>query len=265
MMNQFAACAVRSTEAQPSRLGRCVAVASGKGGVGKTWFAITLAHAMARRGRRVLLFDADLGRANVDIQLGLTPDVDLGSVVSGTATLAGAITRFTPGDFDILAGCSGSGSLATLDPMALERLLASLAAVATRYDTVVLDLGAGLGRSVRRIAAWADTLLVVATEEPTSLTDAYATLKLHAADRPGGDARLVVNQPSSPAAGARPAATLTGACAALRAGAPVVVGAIRRDAHVQDAIRRQAPLLTRHPNCPASLDVERIAAELTNG
>ena len=114
----------------------------------------------------------------------------------------------------------------------------------------------------RRMSAWADTLLVVTTEEPTSLTDAYATLKLHAADRPGGDARLVVNQVTSPAAGERTAATLGRACIAFLGRAPALAGYVRRDSHVSDAIRRQAPLLTRHPNCGASEDVEGIAASL---
>lgn len=255
----------RLNTAEASRgFGRTVAIASGKGGVGKTWFAITLAHVLARRGRRVLLFDADLGLANVDIQLGLTPLLDLASVVAGTATMADAIAPFAPGGFDVLAGRSGSGTLATLDAAALERLLSRLAMELGRYDTVLLDLGAGLDRSVRRMAAWCNTLLVVATEEPTSLTDAYATLKLYAADRRDGDARLVVNQASTPAAGDRTAATLTRACAAFLGRAPQVAGTIRRDPHVQDAIRRQMLLLTRHPNCAASLDVERIVTSLTS-
>lgn len=265
MMNEPVAPTLCRASAAPRRMGRCVAVGSGKGGVGKTWFAVTLAHALARSGRKVLLFDADLGLANIDIQLGLTPVLDLGSVLLGTATLTDAIAHFVPGGFDILAGRSGSGSLAAVEPAALERLLSLLAVASARYDTVLLDLGAGLDRSVRRIAAWADTLLVVATEEPTSLTDTYATLKLYAADQPGGDARLVVNQSSTPAAGERTAATLTRACMAFLGRAPAVAGNIRRDPHVQDAIRRQIPLLTRHPNCPASLDVERIAAGLVHG
>jgi len=254
--------AIRLVPAQPAPLGRTAAIASGKGGVGKTWFATTLAHALARRGRRVLLFDADLGLANIDIQLGLAPTHDLASVVSGTVPLARAITVFAPGGFDVLAGSSGSGTLSTMDGATLERLLMALGAAAEGYDHVLLDLGAGLDRGVRRMAAWVDTLLVVATEEPTSLTDAYATLKLHAADRPGGDARLVVNQVTTPGAGERTAATLARACNAFLGRAPVLAGYIRRDPHVQDAIRRQAPLLVRHPNCQASLDVEAVAAGL---
>src|SRR5277367_567632 len=91
-----------------------IAIASGKGGVGKTWFAITFAHALAKRGKHVLLFDGDLGLANVDIQLGLTPEKDLGAVIDGTSTLPAAVIKYKEGGFDILAGRSGSGSLATL-------------------------------------------------------------------------------------------------------------------------------------------------------
>lgn len=239
-----------------------IAVASGKGGVGKTWFAVTLAHAFARRGERVLLFDGDLGLANIDIQLGVQPVHDLGSVISGTVTMEAACEAFMPGGFDIVAGRSGSGALAALDAAALGRLLDALGGAASRYDRILLDLGAGLDRAVRRMACWSDVLLVLATEEPTSMTDAYATLKLHAADRPGGAARIIVNQASNGAAGQRTYATLARACQAFLGKTPALAGIIRRDAKVADAIRRQTLLLARHPTSPAGEDVERIAAAL---
>lgn len=239
-----------------------IAVASGKGGVGKTWFAITLAHAAARIGRRVLLFDADLGLANVDIQLGLMPDYDLGSVIVGRVTLADAVLHHLDGGFDIIAGRSGSGALSSIDPASLERTLTTLRREAARYDLVLLDLGAGLERPVRRMSAWADILLVLATEEPTSLTDAYAVLKLHAADKPRGDARVVVNQAATRQAGERTFATLQRACQTFLGQAPVCAGVIRRDDGVRDAIRRQTLLLIRHPNAPAASDVEAVAAAL---
>lgn len=242
--------------------GRLIAIASGKGGVGKTWFAITLAHALARAGRRVLLFDGDLGLANVDIQLGLTPERDLSAVLAGRATLADCVLRHAAGGFDILPGQSGSGALAALDPAALECGLAALRQEGARYDVVLLDLGAGLERGVRRMAAFADVLLVVATEEPTSLTDAYAVLKLHAADRPGGDARVIVNQAASRTGGERTHATLRRACEAFLGTAPPLAGVIRRDDRVREAIRRQSLLLTRHPASTAAADVEEIARVL---
>jgi flagellar biosynthesis protein FlhG len=236
-----------------------IAIASGKGGVGKTWFAITLAHALSGLGRRVLLFDADLGLANVDIQLGLTPRLDLASVIGGRASLADASLHHPDGGFTIVAGRSGSGMLSALDTAALDKLLGALAVEAMRYDVVLLDLGAGLELPVRRMSAWADRLLVLATEEPTSLTDAYAVLKLYAADRPDGDARVVVNQASNRTGGERTFATLERACQTFLGRAPSLAGIIRRDERVRDAIRRQTLLLARHPNAPAATDVEAIA------
>jgi len=237
------------------------AIASGKGGVGKTWFAITLATALSRAGRRVLLFDGDLGLANVDIQLGLNPAHDLGSVLGGRVPMPDAAQRCDAGGFDVLAGRSGSGALAGLGADAVEQLLAGLGQLA--YDHVLLDLSAGLDAATRRLAAGADRLLVIATDEPTSLTDAYAVIKLHEADMPRGDVRLVINQAAGEAAGQRTYATLARACAQFLGRTPPLAGVVRRDDKVRDAIRRQMPLLARHPQSAAGADVTRMAAGLT--
>ncbi len=240
---------------------RLIAIASGKGGVGKTWLAITLAHALARSGRRVLLVDGDLGLANVDIQLGLMPRLDLGAVLAGQATLPQAVMHHGEGGFDILAGRSGSGGLAGLSPAALAPVLAALRG-ATAHEIVLLDLGAGLEPPVRHLAAAADTLLILATSEPTSLTDAYAVLKLYASDRPGGDARVIVNQAANRRAGERTYETLRRAALAFLGHAPPLAGIIRRDERVPEAIRRQALLLTRHPTCGAAEDIEQVCNAL---
>lgn len=239
-----------------------LAVASGKGGVGKTWFSVTLAHALAKRNLRTLLFDADLGLANLDIQLGLMPKEDLGGVLAGRLTLNQAVIAFEEGGFDIIAGRSGSGSLANIPPSRIQLLTDDLSLLAAAYDKVILDLGAGIEKTVRQFTNNVGTCIVLTTEEPTALTDAYAFIKLTHMERPGTDIRVVVNMVSSTRDGERTYNTLLKACEGFLKISPPLLGVIRRDPKVRETIRSQAPLLTRFPNCEAAADVEAIAATL---
>jgi flagellar biosynthesis protein FlhG len=239
-----------------------IAVASGKGGVGKTWFTITLAHALARLDQRTLVFDADLGLANLDIQLGLMPKNDVGGVIAGRISLAQAVTTLDEGGFDIIAGRSGSGVLANQSPTRLQTLLDDVALLAGSYDKVLLDLGAGVERTVRQFTSNAGTVVVVTTDEPTSLTDAYAFVKLTHMERPEADVRVVVNMVASTKEGERTYNTLLKACQGFLKFSPPLLGIVRRDRKVADAIRAQVPLLTRHPNTEAAADVEAIAQKL---
>lgn len=249
----------------PLRCANMIAVASGKGGVGKTWFSITLCHALARMKKRVLLFDGDLGLANVDIQLGLTPERDLGNVVEGQITLREAVMSYADGGFDIIAGRSGSGQLAVMPSHSMAALRIDLIALAKNYDYVLLDLGAGVERSVRQIAAPAAVTYVVATDEPTSLTDAYAFIKLARSANPEADLRIVVNMAASPNEGERTYDTIANATKTFLHYTPMLAGIIRRDAKVRATIRSQTPLLTRSPVCEAAQDVEAIAEYVVNG
>ncbi|MGI9127118.1 MAG: P-loop NTPase [Roseomonas sp.] len=245
-----------------SPAGRMIVVASGKGGVGKTWFSISLAQALARQGRRVLLADADLGLANIDVQLGIQPERDLVGVLSGKLTTIEAATPITNAGFDVLAGRSGTGALASLSPAALDAFMATLQGARQHWQDVVVDLGAGLDMPQRRIAAASDLLLVVATEEPTSMTDAYAVLKLHSMDNPKGISRIVINMADDRASGQRTYEALRRAAGAFLKREIPLAGVVRRDPKVRDAIRHQTPLLTRHPSASAALDIEAIAQTL---
>jgi len=240
-----------------------IAIASGKGGVGKTWFAITLTHALAKAGSRMMLFDGDLGLANVDIQLGLMPKHDLGGVLAGRLTLNQATMNFEEGGFDIIAGRSGSGRLANLPPNRLQLLGEDLALIAAGYDKVILDLGAGVERTVRQLTRNVATCIVVTTDEPTSLTDAYAFVKVTHMEQPDIDIRIVVNMANSQREGERTYKTLNKACEGFLKMSPPLLGVIRRDAKVREAIRSQTSILTRFPNSGATADIEAVVAKLT--
>ncbi len=236
-----------------------IAVASGKGGVGKTWFSITLSHALAKAGKKVLLFDGDLGLANIDVQLGLMPKRDLNDVIRGRLGLDKVIQPFKEGGFDIIAGRSGQASLSALPSQRLTMLRDQLLEVAGDYDIVILDLGAGVDRTVRMLSASAIRTLLVTTDEPTSLTDAYAFIKLGSAAGMSKNVGVIVNQATTEAEGEKTYKTLLKACENFLRLTPPLIGMVRHDKKVKDSIRHQSPILTRSPNTEAAEDMQNIA------
>jgi len=236
-----------------------IAVASGKGGVGKTWFSITLAHALASAGQKVLLFDGDLGLANIDVQLGLMPKRDLNDVIRGRLGLDKVIQTFEEGGFDVIAGRSGQASLSALPSQRLALLRDQLIEVGNDYDVVILDLGAGVDRTVRMLSASAARTLLVTTDEPTSLTDAYAFIKLGNAAGMSKSVGIIVNQATSASEGEKTYKTLLKACENFLRLKPPMVGMIRHDPRVKESIRHQSSIFTRSPNTEAASDVEKIS------
>ena len=242
---------------------KLIAIASGKGGVGKTWLSISLAQALAEAGDKALLFDGDLGLANVDVQLGLVPERDLSEVLRGQCSLAAARCRHPEAGFDVIAGRSGAGGLAGLAAEKLAELTDSLLRLTADYDRVILDLAAGVERPVRFLAAQCGLCLVVVTDEPTSLTDAYAFIKLLVMRSPQALPKIVVNQAAGRADGERTYQALAKACESFLGFRPELLGIVPKDSKVKASIRRQAPLLTRHPDSAAAESLRKLARRIT--
>jgi flagellar biosynthesis protein FlhG len=248
-----------------------LAVTSGKGGVGKTFFSANLAAALARRGEKVLVLDADLGLANLDVVLNLNPKITLHEVFTGKATLEEAILP-APGGFSVLLAGSGLVEYSRLTPQVREQLVQIIETVAPRFDRILIDTGAGISDVVLHAISLADDVLVIATPEPTSMTDAYATIKLLATQQDRRTIRVVVNQVSAAGEGRTIRKQLQlvvdrFVCPHLdqARGAAVtldLLGEIPTDPAVRDAVRRRGLVLELTPGAPASVAVITIATRM---
>jgi flagellar biosynthesis protein FlhG len=253
--------------ATPGQRARISAITSGKGGVGKTFVAANLAAALAARGRRVLVLDADLGLANLDVVLNLAPKVTLHDVFTGARTIDQALTEVS-GGFTVLLAGSGLVEYSRLTPEVRDKLVETLDAVVPRFDEVLLDTGAGISDVVLYTVSLADQVLMVATPEPTSLTDAYATIKVLASTQARRRIGLVVNQKIPGSDGRAVRAQLQQVIDRYVNQAldvPVtldLVGEIPSDAAVRDAVRLRQLLHECYPGSDAARAVAALAARL---
>jgi flagellar biosynthesis protein FlhG len=251
---------------------RILAVTSGKGGVGKTFLSANLAAALAERGERVLVLDADLGLANLDVVLNLQPKLTLHDVFTGKATLEQAILA-APGGFSVLLAGSGLVEYSRLTPQVREQLIEIIDKLAPRFDRILLDTGAGISDVVLHAISLADDVLVVATPEPTSMTDAYATIKVLATVQKRRLVRLVVNQVSAVGEGRKIRNQLqlvidrfvAPQLAAEGGAEPLVLellGEIGSDAAVREAVHKRRLLLTTQPGSPPAQAINAMAARM---
>jgi flagellar biosynthesis protein FlhG len=177
---------------QPGRA-RITAVTSGKGGVGKTVVCANLAAALVRQGRKVLVLDADLGLANLDVLLNLASPHTLHDVVQGRCALSAALVE-APGGFTALLAGSGVVEYSRMTPLIREKLFEALDDLTPHYDDILLDTGAGISDVVLFTISLADEVLIITTPEPTAMTDAYATVKVLAATQARHHVLVAVNQ-----------------------------------------------------------------------
>lgn len=239
---------------------RIITVASGKGGVGKTHIATNLALSMSAQGHRVLLVDGDLGLANVNVLLGISPEHNAGHVIDGGRTLDEVVTKYDR--LDVLAAGSAIVRLAELDVGGQARLLAALMTSGEGYDVVVVDAGAGIGGNVRLAVSIADEVVVVMNPEATSLTDAYALVKVASQAEVRGSFGVVVNRVRM-ADEAREMHQCLDSATRSFLGRPIgFYGYVYRDRTVERALRNQDPFVRSSPDAPASRCVEALARRL---
>ena len=243
------------------------AVTSGKGGVGKTFVSANLAAALARRGERVLVLDADLGLANLDVVLNLSPKITLHDVFTGKHVLEDAILPVA-GGFSVLLAGSGMVEYSRLTPEVRDQLLATIEALTPRFDRVLLDTGAGISDVVLYTLSLAHDVLVVTTPEPTALTDAYATIKVLAATQGRRSLLLAVNQSLQRGEGRTIANQLQRVIDRFvnpGLDAPIqldFIGEVPSDPNVRSAVQKRQLLLDLYPGTPAAAALLAIAGRI---
>ncbi|MBS0291819.1 MAG: MinD/ParA family protein [Proteobacteria bacterium] len=246
---------------------RIIAVTSGKGGVGKTFVSANLAAALTRRGLRVLVLDADLGLANLDVVLNLHPKTTLHDVFTGKARLNEAVIK-APGGFSVVLAGSGMVEYSRLTPEVRNQFLNVIQTLAPHYDVVLLDTGAGISDVVLFSVSLAHEVLIVATPEPTSLTDAYAAIKVLTTQQKRQHVHMVVNQAARPGDGRAITSQLQQVLdrfVTTDSGRPmrlIHMGDIPADPSVREAVMRRQLLMQQMPGCPAALAVAQLANKL---
>ncbi|HEY1283882.1 MAG TPA: MinD/ParA family protein [Steroidobacteraceae bacterium] len=238
---------------------RVIAVTGGKGGVGKTSVAVNLATGLAAAGRRVVLLDGDLGLANVDVLLGLSPRYTLAHVLSGERTLDEILVS-APQGFKIVPAASGAADLASMAGAGHLGLVQAFSSLATRLDVLIVDTAAGIAPGVLQFSQAAQHVLVVVTDEPASLTDAYALIKVLSRDHGVSRFRVVSNMSRAAGEGETLFKKLEKVTGRFLDVLLEYAGEIPDDEHMRRAIRAQRPVLEAHPASPAGRAFKKLAA-----
>ena len=241
---------------------RVLAVSSGKGGVGKTNVVANLAYALSKRGKKVLVIDADLGLNNIDILLGLTPKFHIGHVLSGEKTVDEILVK-GPADMRVLPAGDGLQELTQLANEKKMLLMDELDRVSQGFDFLIFDTGAGISANVTYFCSAAHEIILIATTEPTSLTDVYALIKVLKNKHAQKHFRLIINLVDSEREAQSVFRNLTAVTDKFLSGISVeYLGYILSDANVSKAVRQQKAILEVYPYSKSSQCLNVLAEKI---
>ena len=242
---------------------RIITITSGKGGVGKSSLAVNLGLALVKTGKKVLLFDADLGLANINVLMGIIPKYNLFHLIKENKKMSEIVVH-TPEGLDIIPGASGYSSLANMSSKDRESIIEGLEGF-NEYDILLVDTGAGISSNVVDFTLLADEILVVTTPEPTSITDAYGIIKSIVLVNPNKSISLIVNRARVSLEGRKVAERLGNICNQFLEYNLVNHSFIFEDENVAKSVKKQRPFYLLYPKGKASSCLNIVASKLLNG
>ncbi len=238
---------------------KTIVITSGKGGVGKSSFAVNFALSLGKNGQRVAILDADLGLANLDLLMGIPTTYNIMHLLEGQKRLSEIILQ-GPYGVKLIPGGSGIVELANISELKLKGLIEAFGVLDPYLDYFIIDTGAGINKQVLAFALAADEVFTVTTPEPTSLADSYGIIKILQKGNPTLPINIVVNQADNLAHGERIYQRLKLICKNFAAKDVGLVGIIPRDIAVSKAIRNQIPLLIFQPKSKAAVAINQAAS-----
>ncbi|MFS0553067.1 MinD/ParA family protein [Brevibacillus sp. 179-C9.3 HS] len=245
---------LQNKKTRPTRL---VTVTSGKGGVGKSNFSLNFGLGLIEKGHKAVLFDLDLGLANLDVLMGITPKKHLFHLLEPDTTVWDIIEN-GPGGLEFIAGGSGFTQIMQLDDHKLDRLFSHLDPLQGYADTIIFDTGAGFSKESMRFMLSSDEVILVTTPEPPAITDAYAVIKMLHARNPAVSIRLVINRASSEREGKMTADKLTMVSKRFLNMEIQSLGYVSDDPYVSKAVKQQRPFLLTYPQSQAARSIRNL-------
>ena len=240
---------------------KVIAVASGKGGVGKTTVSVNLATAIAQAGHKTLLLDGDMGLANVDVMLGLSPSWNLSHVLEGRCNLEDTILD-GPGGLMVVPAASGKKNMAELSPAENAGIIRAFSEIQREIEVLIVDTAAGIADSVTTLSAASQEVIVVVTNDPASITDAYALIKVLSRDHGVQRVQVLANQVANLGEAREIHAGLERVAGRFLDVTIGLLGAVPYDDWLKSAVRRQKPVVELYPGAPSALALQAIARRI---